>query len=287
MGHWLELVSTVPFPVLIAVDLDDTLLMPDSSLSPRAAHDIQRLRMSHTAVIPLTARRPSDVTDLFQGTDVGPLAVVSNGAAIWDLEEDALLSEEPLPASVVADIIQQMRHEIPGVVLGLEHLDDLVCEPWLIEVLGPSDEHSCRMTDDLNSVIDQPVSKLICWHPEIDAGALTLATQQVVGATATAVTTGGRWVEVLHPRANKGEALLRVCSLLDIPPVQVISISNDANDLPMMRIAGVSLAVANATPEVLELADGILPSNADEGVAIMLEALTELIESRRGEENAS
>jgi Cof subfamily protein (haloacid dehalogenase superfamily) len=278
---WLDLIAAVPSPVLLAIDLDDTLLLPDGSLSARSADGIRRLRSSQIAVIPLTARRPVDVTGVLRGSGVGPLAVVSNGAAIWDLERDGLLSELPLPAPVVASVVRRVRQAVPGVVLGAEHLDDLVCEPTLVEVPRPSDDHGYRVADDLATVVDQPFSKVFCWHPEVGAASLCTEAQQAVGAMASPVTTSGRWVELLHPRANKGDALRRVCSLLQVPTEQVISVGNDANDLPMMRISGVSLAVANANPEILALADGVLPANADEGVATMLEALDELLEARR------
>jgi Cof subfamily protein (haloacid dehalogenase superfamily) len=272
---WVELISSVPTPALIATDLDDTLLLADGSLSARSISAIRRLRRNHILVVPVTARRPRDVVELFRGSEAGPLAITSNGAAIWDLDQDALVSEQPMRATRAASVVHTVRTAIPDVVLGAEHLDELTCEPPLIEVLGLSSGY--RIANDLSTAMGRPLSKIICWHPEIQAGTLALKLQQAVGTAASAVVTGDRWVELLHPSANKGDALIRVCSLLGLAPEQVISVGNDANDAPMMRVAGVSLAVANSSPEILGMADGVVPANVDEGVASLLEVVLDIV----------
>jgi hydroxymethylpyrimidine pyrophosphatase-like HAD family hydrolase len=42
------------------------------------------------------------------------------------------------------------------------------------------------------------------------------------------------------------------------------------NDLPMLRWAGTSYAVANAHPDVIAVADHVAPANYDDGVATVL-----------------
>jgi len=53
----------------------------------------------------------------------------------------------------------------------------------------------------------------------------------------------------------------------------VVAFGDMPNDLPMLAWAGRSVAVANAHPEVLALADEVTASNDDDGVALVLERL--------------
>ena len=53
-----------------------------------------------------------------------------------------------------------------------------------------------------------------------------------------------------------------------------VAVAGDAiNDVPMLTWAGTALCPSNALPEVLALADHVLPSNDEDGVASYLEGL--------------
>lgn len=66
---------------------------------------------------------------------------------------------------------------------------------------------------------------------------------------------------------NKGTALAALAAHLAIPREQVIAIGDQENDLPMITWAGLGLAVGNAIPEVRRVADAVIPSVGEAGVA--------------------
>jgi len=66
---------------------------------------------------------------------------------------------------------------------------------------------------------------------------------------------------------NKGTGVLRVAELWDIPREEILAIGNDENDIPMFNAAGVGVAVANASPEALAVADWIAPDVRHAGAA--------------------
>ena len=74
-------------------------------------------------------------------------------------------------------------------------------------------------------------------------------------------------VQVLHRLADKSIALQRIAQHLGVTREQVMAIGDGANDLGMIEWSGFGVAVANAVPAVKEMADAIVPSNDDLGVA--------------------
>jgi hydroxymethylpyrimidine pyrophosphatase-like HAD family hydrolase len=70
-----------------------------------------------------------------------------------------------------------------------------------------------------------------------------------------------------HPEVDKGRALVLVCRALGIAPDQALAIGDAASDVAMFRVAGVSVAMGNATPATQAQATAVAPTNDEDGVA--------------------
>ena len=80
------------------------------------------------------------------------------------------------------------------------------------------------------------------------------------------------YLNIVHAGADKGRALQLVCEHVGVPLAEAMAIGDAAPDLPMMRAAGVGLAMGNAPHEVKAQADAVGPSNIDDGVAWAIRA---------------
>lgn len=76
---------------------------------------------------------------------------------------------------------------------------------------------------------------------------------------------------LMNPQANKERSLERICASMNIPLSQTVSFGDDLIDIAMMRRSGTGVAVSNANPKVLAIADDICPSNNEDGVAQWIE----------------
>jgi hydroxymethylpyrimidine pyrophosphatase-like HAD family hydrolase len=85
--------------------------------------------------------------------------------------------------------------------------------------------------------------------------------------------TWGDFVEcaVLAREAGKKNALKQLCADFQILPDRVLAIGDSRNDVPMLRWAGVGVAMGNALPEVKESVRYVTASNAEDGVALAIE----------------
>lgn len=84
------------------------------------------------------------------------------------------------------------------------------------------------------------------------------------------ISEGSLWM-LMNPQANKEHALSILAARMSTPLSRTVSFGDDLVDIAMLRESGRGVAVANANPDVLKIADEICPSNNDDGVAQWVE----------------
>ena len=91
-------------------------------------------------------------------------------------------------------------------------------------------------------------------------------------AAAAAADQPGAPIEVA-PGITKATGLSRLSNQLDVHAGEVMVFGDMPNDIPMLHWAGWGVAMGNAHDAATEVADEITATNADDGVAVILEAL--------------
>ena len=84
------------------------------------------------------------------------------------------------------------------------------------------------------------------------------------------------FLEIMPQGIEKASSLEILLGSLGIDRKHLIACGDGFNDIPMMRYAGLSVAMANAQDETKEWADFIAPSNDEDGVAVAIEKFIEL-----------
>jgi hydroxymethylpyrimidine pyrophosphatase-like HAD family hydrolase len=79
------------------------------------------------------------------------------------------------------------------------------------------------------------------------------------------------YLDVTHPRANKGEVVLMASQFFGIPTHEIATIGDMANDITMFKKSGISIAMGNASPEVQGAATYVTASNQQEGFAVAVD----------------
>jgi Cof subfamily protein (haloacid dehalogenase superfamily) len=91
--------------------------------------------------------------------------------------------------------------------------------------------------------------------------------QERFGTSVSAARSQPFYLDVTHPSANKGEVVMLASEFSGIPPQEIATIGDMANDITMFRKSGVSIAMGNASPEVQRAATYVTASNEEEGFA--------------------
>jgi len=245
-------------------------LRPDSSLSERSRAALARARDAGIRVVLVTARGPRSVRGLAADAGLDGSAICSNGAIALDLSSGEVVRARTLAAEVAARLVQELRARLPGILFAVE-TEEIALEPGFA-AWGWEPPTGTRYADGLELVVE-PVAKLIVRHEEHALEAVAEAARELAGDEA-AVTIAGPWtVEIGAAGVSKAVALAELCEELGIDRAAVVAFGDYPNDVPMLEWAGHAVAVANAHPDVLAVADEITASNADDGVALVLERL--------------
>lgn len=227
------------------------------------------------SVLFVTARPPRRVRQIAAETGLGGIAICGNGSVIYDLASEVVLSEHRLDAESAGSLVRRLRLAAPGVAFAVEAGIHYGCElGYAILREHPQDQNDPNMRRaDALELCKAGVTKLIVQHSAHPLEALLGIVRAQAGSSVSATHSGSNFVEVAAANVSKAHALEAYCREHGITRDQVIAFGDMPNDLPMLRWAGLGVAVANAHPEVLAAADEVTHSNESDGVAVVVERL--------------
>ncbi len=259
-------------PRLIASDLDGTLLRPDGSVSERTRRALSGLAEAGIELVFVTARPPRWVDHLADLVGAHGIVLCVNGAFVYDVARHTVVEAHGIPPATARAIAADLRRALPGVGFAAE----------LTDGIRPEREYPALHPEDLPppgaygpiAAIDEPIGKLLARSLELPEAEFIRHVADIVGDRAQVTYSGGGGLAEIGPRGvTKATTLVDWCAARGVSGSEVWAFGDMPNDLPMLAWAGTSFAVANAHPDVLAAASHVCPSNADDGVALILESL--------------
>lgn len=259
-------------PRLLATDLDGTLLRPDCSVSPRTVAALAAAQATGVQVVFVTARPHRWLAPL--AGLVGPhgTAICANGASVVDVATLTVVEQHGMPADLVAALVGRLRSDIgPAARFATEAADGFARERQFVSDHPVPPDSPC--VDRIEDALPMSTLKLLVLDPDCGPPeAFTTRVAAAVGDLATPSSSGADGLgEIAARGVTKARTLAAWATSRGIDATAVWAVGDAPNDLPMLHWAGRSFAVANAHPSVRAVADEVLPSNADDGVATLLE----------------
>ena len=248
---------------LAAIDLDGTLLRSDGTIGERTKRAI---RDTDLDIVLVTARGPLTIHELAAELGVGGRAICSNGALVVDLATQRIERQRLLETEIALELVHELRERLPGIRFAVEH-EAFAHEPGF-SAWDWTPPEGTRVADVVELLAD-PAPKLILRHAEHETVAIQDLARELVGDRLTVVASGSEAVEVTAAGVNKATAVAE----LGYPPEQVIAFGDYPNDVPLLTWAGRGVAMGNAHPDVVAIADEVTATNDEDGVAVVLERL--------------
>ncbi len=257
---------------LVASDLDGTLLRSDGTPSARTVAAVAAVQRAGMRFVLATARPPRWVDHLIDVVGNDGLVVCSNGAFGYDVVNRTVLTERTMSRETVADVVSRLRQAVPEISFAVETRDGFGMEPTYVDLYTPPEGTPVADIGDLLQT--HLPGKLLARAPELDDAHFLATVVSVVGEQAVVAYSGSEGLaEMSAPGVTKAAVLADWCAGWGISADRVVAFGDMPNDLPMLRWAGTSYAVANAHPDVRREATYTCPSNDDDGVACVLERL--------------
>jgi hydroxymethylpyrimidine pyrophosphatase-like HAD family hydrolase len=121
---------------------------------------------------------------------------------------------------------------------------------------------------------DEPVLKILAYHPTLDPDAFLIVGRTAIGDRATVTRSSpSALLEISGPEVSKASTLALCCAERGISHEEVVAFGDMPNDVEMLTWAGRSYAMGNAHPDVIAAATGSTVANNEDGVAVVIEQL--------------
>lgn len=255
-------------PKLVATDLDGTLVRDDGSVSAYTADVLARVEALGVPVVFVTGRPLRWTEEVFEHVGEHGLAIVSNGALVWDVARHRPHLERPIDPALGLEVCDLLRAALPGTSYAVETLDGIGLEPEFLERHTLPDGSRRAPVAEL---FDRPALKLLARHEELAPQEFwDLAEEAVGGRLVITWSSATSLLEISAPGVTKASTLALLCADLGIGAADVVAFGDMPNDLPMLAWAGTSYAMANAHATVLTAAMHEAPPNEEDGVARVL-----------------
>ncbi len=262
-------------PKILFLDLDGTLLNDQKRISPENQQAVH-LALSRGHKVVIASGRPLK-SALIQAESIGLdgpgcFLIAYNGAVIYDCSGKRELFRRTLDM----DDLYQLFDEANRRKIYIQTYDN---NDVLLESRNDSENarRYCLLTDMTYRVIDNvrtdlpeppPKALMIDFNGRMKTEPMRQWIAANMAGKIDAFFSGQYYLEAVAAGQNKGRAVLDVCKLLNFSPRDTIAAGDEANDISMLRTAGLGAAMKNALPEVKAAAGYVTRrDNNHDGVA--------------------
>jgi Cof subfamily protein (haloacid dehalogenase superfamily) len=256
---------------LLLADVDGTLVTKDKLLTDRAVEAVRKLRDADILFAITSGRPPRGMQMLIE-----PLALTTpisafNGGVV--VESDmTVLEQRVIPSELSPAIIAALG--APGLDVWIyrgadwyvrdSHAPHVARESATVQFDPTVVESFDGLTDD--------VAKLVGVSDDLDRmPSVAAATHEEFGDHVSAALSQPYYLDVTHPRANKGEVVRFLSARYRIPEEQIATIGDMPNDVLMFARSGLSIAMGQSDREVQRAARRVTRSNEEDGFAYAVE----------------
>lgn len=255
---------------ILFTDLDDTLLTTKKQVCPENQQAIQKLiEQGHKIVLTTGRSLPSALKQAknLKLTFDGCYVISFNGGEIYDTYHEVSLYKSRLSMELVENIFQLA--EASGI--HAQTYDELyvLAHQENTQLLRYCQTMSCeyRIVDNILTALQDGPSKILLVDYENHAilDEMRKIILEKYGEQVDSFYSNPAYLEVVAKGTNKGSAVKKLCSILNIPLENTIAAGDAMNDIPMLKAAHVGAAVSNADECVKEATDYITTADHNHG----------------------
>ncbi|HKP39663.1 HAD family hydrolase [Mycobacterium sp.] len=264
-------------PALIASDVDGTLLDDDEKVTARTRAAVKAAVDAGAHFVLATGRPPRWVHPVVDALGFAPMAVCANGAVIYDASADRILSARTLSADALCELAEIATRVIPGAGLAVERVGRSAHDAATPQfVSSPGYEHAWLNPDNtevsLEDLLAAPAVKLLIRKAGARSSDMAAELVKHIGLEGDITySTNNGLVEVVPLGVSKATGVEELAHPLGITAEDIVAFGDMPNDVPMLRWAGLGVAMGNAHPDAVAAANEVTASNSDDGVARVLE----------------
>lgn len=259
---------------MIILDLDDTLLRNDGTISARTKAALKRIQADGMKVV-LASGRPTfairSIADELELKKYGGYIISFNGARIESCEAEKEIYSANIKKENVHELYNlskeygafiQTYSNIHIIASEANEYTDIEKQITGMDIIIPEDFKAYVCEDVVKVIVLQEPSRL----KEIEA-----RWKPIIGDRMYMTISKPFFLEFMNSNVDKGKSILRLAGQLGIYAEEIIAIGDSYNDISMIKMAGLGVAMQNAAASVKEIADYITDDNEHDGVAKVID----------------
>ena len=260
---------------LIAIDLDGTLLTPapQKVITPHTYNTLCKAVESGINIVIATGQTLQVLRQVCANLPLSTPQIIENGAVVANFADGRILYKQPFPQEYILPVLETL-HSFG--FYRAYHTHDCVyvdndtprARTWYRPPIAPPVE-----MEDIASLYPLPCIKLVGIGEAETLQEKRQKLENIFAGKLYVTQSSFDLIEFLHPAVSKGNALKVIAENLGVASEDVVAIGDNHNDIGMLRFAGLGVAMGNASDEVKAAADYVTLSNAEEGVATVIEKL--------------
>jgi len=262
---------------LIALDMDDTLLTSEKAVSQRNKDAIAKALQQGIKVVLCSGRTHNAVIGYANDLGItGPdQYMITNGGAIIENMEGKIVFQQTMSNEFYREFVQFIKdNNLQYNVVDNEGNTYSSGRDWIDKytiMQAYENENGLYLKEPDQLPADFEIVKAIINGDEAKLDSITKMVHEKFDKDYFVVRTGVGFLEIFPKDVNKGEAIKELTSKLNIDLGSVIAMGDRDNDIPMLSLVGMGVAMENALPDVKQAANYVTADNNHSGVGLAIE----------------
>ena len=259
---------------LVTIDLDGTLFDNEKKISKENYNAIKKAKENGCYIVIATGRPYNGVIKTLEKlnlTSNNDYVILYNGGKIMNVGKNEVIHSTTIDGKYVKELYEYSLKENVFIHAFKEN-EDLITpqkNPYtLVEETINKIDASLFDFNEIND--DELFIKAMLVAKDEDITRITPLFKKMYEGKYSVLRSSKIFLEFLNPLTNKGTALEFLAKYLNIDIKDTMAIGDADNDIPMIKKAGIGVAMENAFPEVLKEAKFVTKSNLESGVAFAI-----------------
>ena len=286
---------------LIAIDIDGTLLNSHGEISDKNKQAIKKALEKNIDVVLTSGRMPKAILPISDEINSDKYLISGNGASIYDIQKDEVIYNNYMNKNKVLEIIDiceknsmfyniytnnsiltkslnynilfyhnENKKNSEDKRININIIDDMYN---YIKNYNEKDLLKITICDSDKMIFNSIINKLKTVR-DIDILEVEHMSKKIIKHGTEELEISYFYTEITNQNVNKWVALEELMKILKITRDEVIAIGDNINDKEMVENAGIGIVTGNSSPVMKQIADCVVSSNDESGVA---EAIDEYI----------
>lgn len=279
---------------LITIDIDGTLLNSYGEVTDRNKRAIQKALDKNIDVVLTSGRMPKAILPIASEINSNRYLISGNGAAIYDIQNDEIIYNNYMSKKKVLEIIDICEKN--SMFYNIYTNNSVLTKTLNYNILyyhnenkkNPEDKRiKINVINDLREYVkkyqgDDFLKFTICDNDkmvfksiinklktirDIDVLEVSHMSKKIIKHGTENFEISYFYTEISNKNVNKWSAIEELIKILNITKEEVLAIGDNINDKEMIQNAGTGVVTGNSSPVMKEIADEVVASNNESGVA--------------------